>query len=66
MRSSGVLYSKCQRCGEIKPITEAVGVEFLQGDGQSRQASGPGGWIVRSDPVIWYKNCFAEMLLSWG
>jgi len=46
-----VLYFKCQRCGEIKPITEAVGVEFSQEDGQPR-------------PEIWCKSCFAEMLLG--
>ncbi|MFQ6117018.1 MAG: hypothetical protein ACE5LQ_01990 [Candidatus Bipolaricaulia bacterium] len=46
-----VLYFKCQRCGEIKPIAEAVGVESPQEDG-------------RPLPEIWCKSCFAEMLLT--
>jgi len=59
-----MLYFKCEHCGKIKPISEAVGVEFPQEDGQPRPASGPGGWIVRNDPAIWCKSCFAEMPLG--
>jgi len=46
-----VLYFKCQRCGKIKPIKEAVGVEFSQEDGQPR-------------PEIWCKSCFSEVMLG--
>jgi len=46
-----VLYFKCQRCGQIRPIREAVGVEFPPEDGDPR-------------PEIWCKRCFAEALLG--
>jgi hypothetical protein len=45
------LYFKCQRCGEIKPIGEAVGVEFPPEDG------GP-------HCEIWCKSCFTEAMLG--
>lgn len=47
----GGLYFKCQWCGEIRPISEAVRMEFPPGDG------GP-------CPEIWCRSCFAELLLG--
>ena len=44
-----VLYFKCQRCGQIKPIKEAVGVEFPPEDGGPRCE-------------IWCRSCLAEAL----
>ena len=44
-----VLYFRCQRCGQIKPIEEAVGVEFPPDDGSPR-------------PEIWCKSCLEEVI----
>jgi len=46
-----VLYFKCQRCGRIKPIKEAVGVEFPPGDGGPRCE-------------IWCKECFSKAVIG--
>jgi hypothetical protein len=43
------LYFKCQHCGKIKPIGEAVGVEFPPED------RGP-------HCEIWCKSCFAGIM----
>jgi hypothetical protein len=40
-----VLHFKCQRCGELKPIKEAIGVEFPLAEGSLRCE-------------IWCKGCF--------
>jgi len=46
-----VLYFKCQRCGRIKPITEAVGIEFPLEEG-----------IPRCE--IWCRACFSQEMLG--
>lgn len=43
-----VLYFKCQRCGEIQPIGQAVGVELPPSDGNLRYE-------------IWCRACFELM-----
>lgn len=44
-----VLYIKCQHCGELKPIKEAVGLEYPPGNGDPRYE-------------IWCKACAKEII----
>lgn len=47
-----VLHFKCQKCHQIKPIAEVVGVEFPPDNGEPRQE-------------IWYQDCLNERVTLW-